>query len=112
MKNFVQPGDVVTATAPSGGVLSGAGVLIASLFGVAAYSAAEGQDVELATKGVFDLPKLSAQAWTPFIPIYWDAANGWCTSVVGSNKLIGVAMQAAANPSSTGRVRLNGAFIS
>lgn len=112
MKNFIQPGNMVTAIAPVGGIVSGTGILIASLFGVAAYSAAAGEEVELATEGVFDLPKLSAQAWTAFSPVYWDATNFWCTTVVGSNKLIGVTMQIAANPSPIGRVRLNGAFIS
>lgn len=112
MKNFVQPGNVITVTTPGGGVVSGAGVLIGSLFGVAAYTAAAGDDVELALEGVFDLPKLSAQAWAGRIPIYWDAANGWCTSTASTNKLIGVNVQDAANPSATGRVRLNGAFIS
>ena len=113
MKNYVQPGDVVTAIAPApDGILSGTGILIASLFGVASYSAAAGAEVELSTVGVYDLPKLSAQAWTSFSPVYWDSANGWATTVAGANKLIGVTMLAAANPSSVGRVRLNGAFIS
>lgn len=112
MKNFVQPGNVLTATAPVGGVISGAGLLVGSLFGVAAYTAAAGDDVELAVEGVFDLPKLSAQAWTVGQLVYWDNTNFWCTTVASTNKLIGVAAQVAANPSAIGRVRLNGAFVS
>jgi predicted RecA/RadA family phage recombinase len=57
MKNFVQPGDVVTLTAPSGGVSSGDLVVIAAMCGVCATDAAEGAEVEVKTTGVFDLPK-------------------------------------------------------
>jgi len=42
--------------------------------------------------------------------IYWDDAAKNATTTVGTNKLIGVATAAAANPSATGRVRLNGSF--
>ena len=60
--------------------------------------------------GVFDLPKTSAQAWTAGAPIYWDPAEAEATSAADAgNVLIGCAAAAAANPSATGRVRLNGA---
>lgn len=112
MKNFIQPGVTVTAIAPAGGVASGEGVLIGSLFGVACGNAAEGAEVELVTIGVFELGKTSAQAWTAGAKIYWDNATKLCTTAAaaGANALIGVALSAAANPSSTGIVRLNGAF--
>ena len=42
MKNFVQPGDVVELTAPSGGVVSGTVYLIGALVVVATVTAAEG----------------------------------------------------------------------
>lgn len=73
MKTFIQNGNVITVTAPTGGVASGDGVIIGSLFGVAAFTAAEDQAVEIATCGVYVLPKnltaVIAQgarvAWTP-----------------------------------------------
>jgi predicted RecA/RadA family phage recombinase len=43
--------------------------------------------------------------------IYWDNATRLTTNVAGALKVIGVATAVAANPSSVGRVRLNGAFI-
>jgi predicted RecA/RadA family phage recombinase len=58
MKNFIQRGDMITVTAPTGGVTSGQGVLVGSLFGVAATTAAEGESVEIDTVGVYELPKL------------------------------------------------------
>lgn len=62
-------------------------------------------------RGVFDLPKTSAQAWTVGAKIYWDSANGLATTTASGNSLIGTALAAAANPSATGRVRLNGVTV-
>lgn len=109
MKNYVQDDDVITVAAPYN-VSSGGGALVGSLFGVAVTDALSGANVALATEGVFDLAKTSAQAWTVGALIYWDDTNKVATTVSTSNTKIGVAVAAAANPSSTGRVRLNGAF--
>ncbi|HGG04732.1 MAG TPA: DUF2190 family protein [Aliiroseovarius sp.] len=108
MKNYIQPGDTVTVAAPAD-VLSGAGVLVGALFGVAAYDALTAADVEISRRGVFDLAKTSAQAWTQGAKIYWDNSAKVCTTTASGNTLIGVAVLAAANPSSTGRVLLDGA---
>lgn len=107
MKNFIQPGDVVTVLAPYN-VASGAGTLVGTLFGVAAYTALSGAEVEIKTDGVYELPKLSAQAWTVGQLLYWDDTNKWVTSVASTNVLIGKALAVAANPSATGIVRLSG----
>lgn len=110
MKNYVQDGDTLSLVAPYDR-LSGQGMLVGSIFGVAAVDALSGASVEVEVDGVFDLEKVSAQAWTAGALIYWDDTAKNATSVSTSNKLIGVAVQSAANPSTTGRVRLNGAFI-
>ena len=110
MKNFVMHGDMVTIIAAAA-IASGDLIRAGSLLGVAATSAATGEEVELKTTGVFDLPKTSAQAWTVGQPIYAVAATNLLTNVAGTgNYLVGVAVAAAANPSSTGRVRLNGSL--
>lgn len=111
MKNFIQEGKTLTLTAPYQ-VASGDGLLVGSIFGVAANDAANAAEVEAVTEGVFSLKKTSAQAWTVGALIYWDNTNKECTTTVGTNKLIGTAAAAAVNPSGTGLVRLNGAFIS
>lgn len=105
MKNFIQPGDMITVPAPAA-VASGDGVLVGSLFGVAANAAASGDDVEIKTTGVFDLAKTAAQAWTVGAPIYWATATKVATTLATDNTLIGVAVAAAANPSASGFVRL------
>lgn len=110
MKNFKQHGDMITIIAAAA-IASGALVRANSLIGVAATDAAIGEEVEIKTTGVFDLPKTSAQAWEVGQPIYMIAASGLLTNVAGTgNYLVGVAVADAANPSSTGRVRLNGSL--
>lgn len=106
-KNYVQPGSVVTLTAPAGGVKSGDGVLVGSLFGIAATDAIEGAEVEINTTGVYDVAKVDAQAWTVGAPIYFDSVAKLATTTVAGNTLIGVALAVATNPSATGRVRLS-----
>lgn len=110
MKNFVQPGAAVTVAAPYT-VVSGNGVQVGQLFGVAATDAANGADVEILTAGVFDLVKIGSQAWTLGALVYWDNANRRCTTVATGNTLIGSAVLAVSNAAgnTTGRVRLNGA---
>ena len=109
MKNYIQPGESLTIPAPAV-TLSGAGVRAGVLFGVAVHDALAGQELTIATTGVYDLAKTSAQAWTVGAAIYFIPASGLCTTATtAGNLLIGVAVAAAANPSPTGLVRLNGA---
>jgi len=63
MKNSVQNGEVLTLTAPYN-VSSGGGMLVGSIFGVAATTVLSGASVEAEVLGVFELAKVSAQAWT------------------------------------------------
>lgn len=108
MKNYVQDGNAITVAAPTGGVTSGDGVLVGTLFGVAQTTALESEPVAIVTRGVFTMPKTSAQEWTVGAAIYWDASEAECTTVSTDNTLIGKAAAAAANPSGTGSVRLDG----
>lgn len=109
MKNYIQPGDTLELTAPSGGVVSGTGYLIGALFVVAAVTAAEGATFAAKVTGVISLAKVSAQAWTEGAKVYWDNTAKNVTTTASGNTLIGVAAAVANNPSSTGLVRLNGA---
>lgn len=64
MKNHIQKGDVITVAAPAGGVASGEGAIIGNIFGIAAYAAAVGEPLELATTGVYQLPKATTAVLT------------------------------------------------
>jgi predicted RecA/RadA family phage recombinase len=109
MKNYVQDGNVLTLTAPYD-VASGAAFKVGSILAVATSAALSTASVEAAVAGVYDLAKASAEAWTVGAKVYWDDAAKVCTTTSSGNTLIGVAVAVAANPSSTGRVRLNAAF--
>jgi predicted RecA/RadA family phage recombinase len=113
MKNFIQRGETLTLTAPYA-VSSGGGALVGSIFGVAATDVASGEDGEFQVAGVFDLVREigASTGWSQGALVYWDNTNKRVTKTSTSNKLIGVAVRAAADGDATGRVRLNGAFLS
>ena len=111
MKNYVQPGKTITLAAPYA-VSSGDGLLVGAIFGVATASAANGETVEAALVGVFDLKKAASQAWAVGDKVYWDNTAKETTKTATSNTLIGVAVEAVANGASdtVGRLRLNGSY--
>ena len=111
MKNYVQPGNTITLTAPYA-VAAGDGLLVGSIFGVASGTAALGETVETALVGVYELKKLGSQAWAVGARIYWDNAARLATTVVASNTLIGAATEPVAGGANDtiDRVRLNSIF--
>lgn len=107
MNNYQQPGCTIPLTAPYA-CDAGEGCLVDQAFGVAVDDVASGAEGQFQTEGVFDLAKTSAQAWTQGQRIHWDDTNQRCDSDPALGRCIGYATEAAANPSSTGAVRLNG----
>lgn len=108
MKNYIQPGDTVTIPAPST-VASGRGVLVGSLFGVACGDAETGAPLDLKTRGVFQLPKVSVDVITVGEPLYFDNVAGDVGEQDTAHAVrIGVAVEAAGNGATTVAVRLDG----
>jgi predicted RecA/RadA family phage recombinase len=102
------PGDTVTFTAPSGGVVNGSVYQIGNIIGVSATTADEGEEFELITRGVFLLPKATGTAWTEGLLLHWDDGDSeFNTSALG-NFPAGCAAAAAASAAAVGLVRLNG----
>lgn len=101
MKNFVSEGRLVDITAPSGGVTSGVGVLIGTLFGVATVTAAEGETASILTSGVVEIAKTSALAIDVGDRLFWDGTNKVVNKTSTAQQQVGVAVSAAANPSAT-----------
>lgn len=108
MKNFIQNGYMITIIAPTGGVKSGAGVIVGNLFGIASLNAPEGSKVEIATKGVFDLPKPANATFTQGQRVSWDQANAQVVAPATGMFPIGIATLAAANGSTSAQIRLDG----
>lgn len=110
MKNYVQPGKIVTVIAPAD-VTSGSGLLVGSLFGVCTTDAKSGEDVEVQTVGVFELPKTTSQAWAAaWAAIYWDNSTKKLTTTSSGNTKVGVNMKAQGANDAVARIRLNGVF--
>ena len=111
MKNFVQPGDILSLTAPAGGVVSGKAYLTGALLVVAVHSADAGGPFEGAVNGVFTLPKATGSAWTEGAKLYWNDTSKYVTVTATDNTFIGYAAAAAAAADTTGNVLLRQAGV-
>lgn len=108
MKNFVQPGHVMTFTAPSGGAVSGSPLLLGSVFLIPAFNAAANEECEGALVGVFELPKKAADTPSQFAAAYWDNTAKVVTTTASGNKKIGVFAYDYASNSTKAEIRLDG----
>lgn len=110
MKNYRQDGDVLTLT-PAAAVASGVGYLFGSaLFGVATNDVAISTPGEFLTKGVVEIGKTSALAISVGDRLFWDSTNKVVNKTTTAQQCVGVAVEAAANPSSTVRMMI-GQFL-
>lgn len=108
MKTFIQNGEVIAVTAPTGGVASGDGVVVGALFGIAAFPAAEGEPVEIATRGVYVLPKEPTAVIAAGAHVAWDATEKRIDLPGTAVYPVGIATKAASNGITTVHVRLDG----
>lgn len=110
MRNFVQPGSIVTMTAPYD-VASGKGFKVGSIIAIATNTAASGAPVEGKTDGVHDVDKATGAAWTEGAAVYWDDTAKNFTLTASGNTKAGVAvLPLPASGDAIGRLRLNGSF--
>jgi predicted RecA/RadA family phage recombinase len=100
MRNFVQKGEAITVAAPAT-VVSGQGVLVGDLFGVAITAASSGALVEIQTEGVVTLPKAAGSIGAG-VRVFWDNTNGNVTTTTTNNRCIGWHVGTAANAGDAG----------
>ena len=104
--NFVQEGQTLTL-APGAAVANGAGYLFgAGLFGVALTAVASGVAGPFITEGVVTLAKTSALAIAVGDRVFWVPGTSAVDKTSAAQVCIGVAVEAAANPSATVKVKL------
>lgn len=108
MKTYIQNGHVITVPTPAGGIASGDGLIVGSVFGIAAYSAAEGDPLELATTGIYKLPKATAAVLTVGARVAWDNTAKQVNAPGAGRFPIGIATEAAGNGVTSVAVRLDG----
>lgn len=108
MKNFLTDGNILEATAPSGGVTSGQPLKVGNLVGVCAKAAAQDEKVAVALCGVFSgLPKATGTAWNQGDVLYWDDTAKNFTKTSSSNTLAGFAYEGALSADAVGKVLLS-----
>ncbi|WBQ11344.1 DUF2190 family protein [Hyphomonadaceae bacterium ML37] len=79
-----------------------------NIFGIAAYSAAEGDPLELATTGVYKLPKATAAVLAVGARVAWDNTAKQVNTPGAGRFPIGIATEAAGNGVTSVTVRLDG----
>lgn len=109
MRNHVQPGNVITFTAAAP-VTSGQGVVVGSLFGVAATDAGTGDEFEAAVVGVYRLPKAAVDI-AAGAKVYWHLTNNNVVTAASGARAIGAATEAAGTGAATVAVRLDGVAV-
>jgi predicted RecA/RadA family phage recombinase len=110
VKNYLQPGKVMSFTAPTGGVVSGQPYQIGQILVIAAATVAQTLAFEGATTGVFSVTKVGSQAWAEGAIVYWDDSARKFTTVAAGNLQVGCAAEAVGSGAAetTGKVRLDG----
>lgn len=106
MKNFIQPGKVLTVVAAAV-IASGDIVKSGLLVGVAGSDAAIGESVSVNLCGAFELSKVGAIAFTQGELLYFDESEAHVTNVATDNEVIGYAWEAAGSADATAQVLLS-----
>ncbi len=106
MNTYQQEGEVLTLT-PGAEVAAGVGYLFGtSLFGVAINKVLISTPGEFLTDGVVTIGKTSALAIAVGDRVFWDATNKVVNKTTTAQQCVGIAVEAAANPSSTVVIKL------
>lgn len=105
-QNFRQPGDYLTLVAAPYDVLSGQGVLVNNIFGIASNDAESGQEVVVGVTGVWLLDKVVGDTFNTGSDVYYDTATFAATSNGTGTTRIGVAIKPAQSGDTSVEVRL------
>lgn len=109
-QNHIQPGESMPYSNSTGSdIASGSPVLVGDRLCVALGDIPNGEDGNLATCEVWELPNTPAvAAIDQGQDVYWDAAAGKITSVATANTLAGYAWASTLIGDTTIQVKLNG----
>lgn len=105
-KKFVQAGDCLSLTAPSGGVTTGVGYVIGAQFVVAADTVAETLPFNGEAVGVHALAKSGSLTFTQGEKVFWDDSAKACKKTASGYFLIGIATAAVGASDTTINVKL------
>jgi predicted RecA/RadA family phage recombinase len=107
---YVQHGDVLDLD-PGATVPTGTGFLFgAALFGVAVVDAVSGTKSAFICEGVVTIGKTSALAIAVGDRLFWDSVNKVVNKTAAAQQQVGIAIEAAGNPSATVKMLLESAL--
>lgn len=104
MQKYIQPGRVIRTTLTAD-VTVGLVAIVGNIVGVALATGVTGATVQVATEGVFKLPKASG-AISQGATVYWSTANSNVTTTATSNTKLGYAAEAVVSGDTEVDVRL------
>ena len=107
MKNFVQPGNILDLTIPTG-KNSGDGILIGDIFGVVTTDNNSGGNAvrSVAVEGVVELPKLAADAMTEGQKVNWNDSNSELQAATADKDGVATVVEDAGASTTTVKVKL------
>lgn len=109
MKNFVNGGATIAMLATAI-TASGQGLVAGAMFGVAANSAAVGEDLVINLTGTYILTAKAADTATVGALAYWDNTAKAITTTATDNTKVGVFAEAKLAAATSATIRLNGSF--
>lgn len=104
--NRLREGELIQFLAGST-IASGDPVVVGNRVGIAENDIDNGSSGPINMEGCYLVTKVSAQAWAAGDEIFWDSSASKFTTVGTANTFAGHAMDIAANPTSTGNLRLS-----
>lgn len=93
MRNYIGHGRTIKA-AVAADVVSGDGVVVGELFGLATTDITSGTYGHILISGQVLLPAKGTDTFTAGVKVYWDATEGYVTTTSSGNKLAGYFVRA------------------
>jgi len=104
---FIEPGRVLTFTAPSGGVVAGTPVLIGSMVVIPRTTVAQTLPFDGDVEGVLTVPKATGATWSEGQILYYDSsAVNFATAQSATARRAAIAVVAAASGDTVGTAKL------
>lgn len=88
MKNYVQPGNVITIAAPAA-MVSGEGRVVGDLFVVATTDMTAGEAGAFLVSGIVRLPAKTGDTFILGQKVYWDATGAVTVTAPANGEVIG-----------------------